>query len=466
MKNLSEILRNFTNQKVIVVGDVMIDESIVGGVSKISPEAPVQVVNVEKEIYQPGGAANVAANISSLQGKVSLFGFVGGDEHGKILEKMLNEKMVKCFFDKNLSTIRKVRVIARNQQLLRLDYEDDSSIKNFNSEILEKIEGEVVDSNIILVSDYAKGAINQKLMNFLKTLNKRILIDPKPQNIFNYKNSFLITPNETEALEMAHEKDVYSAGRAIKNKLNCNVIITQGEKGMTLFSDREMNIPTYAKEVYDVTGAGDTMIAALSLALASGASLEEAAIISNHAAGIAVSRRGTYQVKLGELEREIFGEEKKLKSFKELSEIISDLRKKNKTIVWTSGCFDILHSGHIKYLAKTKELGDYLVVGLNSDSSVRELKGPSRPINSEDTRAEILSSLSFVDYVMIFPESSPVKYLSVFKPEVYSKGGDYTLERIDTNEKRIVESYGGKIVLIDVGEDISTTKLIERIRKI
>lgn len=465
MNNLLDILKKFNKKRIVVVGDIMLDKSIHGEVSRISPEAPVQIVNVKKETYELGGAANVASNISSLGGKVSLFGFVGKDKNAKILSELLTERKIDYFFEENYLTTLKVRVRGGNQQLLRLDYEE-SSPKNFGVKIKYKLGREIISSDLILISDYAKGVINQDLMDFIKSFDKRIIIDPKPQNCSFYEDSFLITPNEKEAKEMSGNEDIYHAGSYLKEKLNCNVLITRGEKGMTLFSDNDIgDIPTAAKEVYDVTGAGDTVISTLSLSLASGASLEEAIILANNAAGIAVSKVGTYPVKIEELEKRIFGEERKLKNITELSLIIDDLRKKQKKIVWTNGCFDILHPGHTKYLSKAKEFGDYLIVGLNSDESVQRLKGEGRPIYNQDQRAEILSSLTCVDAVMIYPELTSKYYLSMFKPEIYAKGGDYTIDTLNLEEKKIVEGYGGKIKFIDVGEKISTTDTIKKIKK-
>ena len=463
VERLSELLGFFPKKKIIVIGDIMLDKTLIGEVSRISPEAPIQVVNVKEEFYEPGGAANVAANIASLGGNVSLFGFVGEDNNAEILSEILLKQGIKYFFDKNSTTTLKARIKGRNQQLLRLDYEE-SSPKNFSSESKTVLKQEIDNSDLVLIADYAKGVITTDLMNFLKSSGKRIIIDPKPQNMPLYSDSFLITPNEKEAVEMSSQKDIQDAGRWLREKLRCNVLVTRGERGMTLFSEKEMDIPTYAKEVYDVTGAGDTANAAISLCLASGASLEEAAVIANHAAGIAVGKSGTYQVKLGELEKRIFGEEKKLKSFEELSSIVEDLKKKQKRVVWTNGCFDILTSGHTKYLAKAKEQGDCLIVGLNSDSSVRSIKDPSRPINSENTRAEVLSSLSCVDYVIIYSEPHPTRYISLLKPNIYAKGGDYNIDTINQDERKIVEGYGGRIAILNVGEDISTSKIIDRIR--
>lgn len=464
MNNLKNILNNFSHKKITVIGDVMLDKTIIGDVSRVSPEAPAPVIKVKEEFYTPGGAANVAANISSLGGNVSLFGFVGRDSNAEILSGILSDMNIKYFLDENFRTTLKERImLRRNYQHSRIDYEETSQ-KKFSQATKDVMKREISNSDMILLSDYAKGVVTSDLMSFLKSTGKKIIIDPKPKNTALYSDSFLITPNEEEALEMSKKEEVYSAGRYLRQVLNSNILITRGEKGMSLFSDKEIEIPTTAKEVYDVTGAGDTVIAALSLSLASGASFEEAIIIANHAAGIAVERAGTYQVKLSELEKSIYGEERKLKTLEELSSIVEDLKRKQKRVVWTNGCFDILTSGHTKYLAKAKEQGDYLIVGLNSDSSVKSIKGHSRPINSENTRAEILSSLSCVDYVIIYSEPHPTNYLSSLKPDVYAKGGDYALDTINQEERKIVEAYRGKIVIISTGENISTSKIIERIK--
>ena len=465
MDRLLEILKNFPSRKITVIGDVMLDKTILGEVSRISPEAPVPVLSAKREVYGPGGASNSAANVSSLGGNASLFGFVGRDDNARILSEVLARNNTKCFFDENITTTLKTRIKSRNQQLLRVDYED-TSLKQFSPEVKETLRRELEDTDLILISDYLKGVVTEDLMNFLKQFKKRILIDPKPQNMSLYSGCFLITPNEKELLEMSGNREVYPAGKSLKEKLGCNVLVTRGEKGMSLFSEKEMDIPTYAKEVYDVEGAGDSAIAALSLSIASGASLEEAAIIANHAAGIAVGKIGTTQVKLNELERKLFGEERKLKTLDELSAIVEELKKKQKKIVWTNGCFDLLHAGHTKYLAKAKELGDYLIVGINSDSSVREIKGPNRPINSEAIRAEVLSSLSCIDCVTVYSEHHPIRHILALKPDIYAKGGDYRIDTINQQERKIVEGYGGKIEIINVGEDLSTTKLIERIRNL
>ncbi len=457
-----EVLGNFPKKRVLVIGDVMLDKTIIGDVSRISPEAPVQIVNVRKEVYEPGGAANVAMNVSSLGGNVSLFGFVGKDDSAEILSGILNEKRVKCFFDKNSQTTVKLRVRSGNHQLLRLDYEETSP-KNFSPQTLELMKEEINNSDIILLSDYAKGTITPDLMNFLKYFNKKIIINPKPKNMNLYSNSFLIICNEKEALEMSAKQDVNIAGKFLRENLKCNIIVTRGERGMMLFSDIEKDISTDAKEVYDVMGAGDTALAALSLSLISGASLEEAMIIANKAAGISVSKVGTYQVKLEELRGRIFGEEGKIKTFDALFDTVWDLKRKGKRIVWTNGKFDILHSAHVKYLKKAKESGDYLIVGLNSDFSFKRVKG-REPINTELQRAEVLSA--YADAIIIFSESDTTRYLLSFKPDIYVKGGDYDVNTINQEERKIIEGYGGKILIVNVGEDTSTSRIIQKIREL
>lgn len=460
--NLSEIISDFKNRRITVIGDVMLDKTIVGHISRISPEAPTPILDIENEFYNAGGAANVAANISTLGGKVNIFGFIGDDEAGKILRKILEEKGIGYNFENNSRTTLKVRRRAGNQQLSRDDWEDKNP-KKFGLKTLSILSQEAKDSDVILISDYAKGTISRDLMDFIHSLNKKIIVDPKPQNMSLYEKSFLITPNEKEALETTKEKDVYAAGRYLREKLKCNVLVTRGEKGMTLFSDNEIDIPTSAKEVYDVTGAGDTAIAALSLSLASGASLEQSVMIANHAAGISVGKIGTYQVNVGELERRISGEGRKVKTFDELTSLVEDLRKKGKKIVWTNGCFDLFHLGHKYSLEKAKEKGDVLIVGLDSDESVKALKGPARPIYNQKERAELLSAIESVNYITIFSFGSVAKYLEQLKPEVYVKSGNYTLDTINQEERKIIEKYGGEIYLPKGLPGFSTTNVIRRI---
>jgi D-beta-D-heptose 7-phosphate kinase/D-beta-D-heptose 1-phosphate adenosyltransferase len=322
MNNLIKIIEQFKNKKIIVIGDVMLDKYIWGSVSRISPEAPVQIVNVTKESYSPGGAANVANNIAALNSKPLMVGIVGNDETRDklILElKKRNIDVSGLINDENKRTIQKVRVLGRNQQLLRFDYEKKGYVSKYTEKkMLDVISKKIQDIDAIIVSDYAKGVITKSLMEKLKTLcsknNKIIVVDPKPENKDFYKDVTLVTPNHTEARQMANfpeenlsDKDIENLGKQLLQKLKSSVLITKGEKGMSLFEkdSKITNIPTFAKEVYDIIGAGDTVVATLVLALASKASLEEAAIIANHAAGITVGKIGTSTVSIEELKERI-----------------------------------------------------------------------------------------------------------------------------------------------------------------
>lgn len=465
MEKLREIIRNFSNKKIVVIGDLILDHYVKGDVSRLNPEAPVPVVNVKEEWYDIGGAGNVASNIVSLGGNVSLFASVGKDREAEILRKILQDKKIDYFLDENQITTCKVRVIGRNQQIVRFDKEETSE-KFFNNETKQALLKKAEESDIIIISDYAKGVITSDLISLLEPYKRKIIVNPKPKNTLLYKNVFLIIVNEKESLEMSGCFNLDSAAEKLKFMLNSPILITLGSKGMVLFSNKNVYIPTQAKEVYDVTGAGDTVISTASLAIASGSSLEEAAILGNHAAKIAVSKVGTYQVKLEELEKEILGEEQKLKKLDELIEIVLDLKKKGKKIVWTNGCFDIFHAGHKYSLEKAKEKGDILIVGLDSDESVRKIKGEGRPIYNEKERAEILSVIESVDFIIIFPPNGALECIKQLKPHVYVKSGNYNLDTINQDERRFIESYGGEIFLPKGISDLSTTKIIEKIKEI
>ena len=320
MNDLIRIVDQFKNKKILVLGDVMLDKYIWGEVARISPEAPVQIVNVVKEEYVPGGASNVAANIAELGAKVWMVGVVGNDETrnkliGEIAKKNINSDFL--ISDPEKRTILKVRVFGRNQQLLRFDYEKKGDISSSTEEkLLSSVKKIIREIDAIIISDYAKGTITKRLMENLKRISgkssMKIIVDPKPEHKEFYKNVTLITPNTAEAKKMIglseeDEEDIKVIGKTLLKELNSNVLITRSEKGMSLFEKdgKTLNIPTFAKEVYDIIGAGDTSVAALALALASGASLEESAIIANHAAGITVGKVGTSTVTAEELKRSI-----------------------------------------------------------------------------------------------------------------------------------------------------------------
>lgn len=464
METLLSILNAFKGKKVLIVGDLMLDTYFKGEVTRVSAEAPIPIVKVEHEFHVLGGAGNVAANVVSLGGKATLFSFVGTDYQSEIVKSILKEKEIENFLDENERTIHKVRILGNGQQLARADFEAVKD-NSFTPELKIILRQKASEADVIIVSDYAKGAITQDLMYTLSDFKGKIIADPKPKNKDLFKGIFLVKSNEKEALEMSPSSDVEVSGKKLKEELNTMMLITRGKHGMTLFTDQLVTIPTYAKEVFDVTGAGDTAIAAIALSIAAGASLKEAAMIANQAAGIKVEKAGTYAVSNSEVLSRLMKEESKILDLETLSYIVADLKKKGKKIVWTNGCFDLLHIGHTRYLQEAKKLGDILVVGLNSDDSVRRLKGPTRPIQAENERAEILASLEFVDYVTIYPDSTSERCLKELKPNLYVKGGDYSMDYLaNFIEGKVVREHGGEIKIIPHVEGKSTTSLVGRIR--
>ncbi len=304
MGTLLDILKEFDNKRIVVVGDIMLDKYIDGEVSRISPEAPVPVVVKKYEQSKMGGAGNVASNISSLGGEVSIFSFIGKDPEAEILKNILKENKIEYRLDEDSMTVSKIRIIGNGQQLIRIDHEEKSK-KVFSKETKETLKKYAERADIIVISDYDKGAVNKDTMNFLEEYKKKIVVNPKPSNKNLYKRTLLVIPNEKEALEMSRVNKVYNAGKKLQKNLETNILVTRGERGMTLFSDNVTDIPTYAQEVYDVQGAGDTVVATVALALAAGSSLEEAAKLGNYSAGIAVEKKGTYSVRLKELKKRI-----------------------------------------------------------------------------------------------------------------------------------------------------------------
>ena len=465
--DFKKIIDDFPKRKILVVGDVMLDSYIYGDVERISPEAPVPVVRITKEVYELGGAANVAANISSLGGKAFLLGYVGKDNSKNILINKLNEKNVKFnLYDSLEQTIQKTRIIGNGHQIARIDKEGSKKVSEQNE---EELANKIVLENpeIIIASDYAKGCLTNNLFSLIKKYNPtiRIIIDPKPKNKIDYKGAYLITPNLKEGKELTGLEDINEIGKELQKKYNCNVLLTLGKDGSMLFEDKNViSLPTQAKEVFDVTGAGDTLIATIGLGLGSGLNLENSIFLANHAAGIVVGKAGTATISSSELEQVIDSENKKIKSLDELIGICADYKRKGKKIAWTNGCFEILHAGHVNYLKQAKSKGDYLIVGLNSDDSVRALKGESKSIVPQEQRAEVLAGLNSVDYVTIFNEKTVSNCLGALRPDVYAKGGDYDIEKMDQDERKIIESYGGSFAFIPFVNNISTSQIIRKIQ--
>jgi len=476
MNKIKKILSNFKGKKILVIGDVMLDHYLVGDVNRISPEAPIPIVKVTQEKYVLGGAANTANNIASLGGKAYLVGIVGEDNAGKILEKQLRENnMVTAglFIDKDKPTVQKVRVVGKPQQLLRIDYENTKlSDKKIESKILDYVKNIIKKVDAVVISDYAKGLMTKNLSSEVISLcnenKKPVIVDPKPKNVNFYKNATLITPNLKEASEMTgidnNSENAVLMGEKLKEMLDSNILITKGEYGSTLIEldGNIVHIPTKAKEVYDVSGAGDTVVATLVLALAVGADLKYAAVLANKAAGIVVGKIGTATVSMKEFGSVFEKKESKIKTLDELKSIVRELKKKGKKIVWTNGCFDILHVGHIKYLQKAKEFGDILILGVNTDDSPYfKSKGPGRPILNQDERAELLSAVECIDYIVLFNGEIPIKEVTAIEPDFIIKGGDY--KEKDVVGCKLMKKTGGKVVIIPLVKGFSTTNIIKKI---
>ncbi len=475
MKSLIEM---FKGKRIAVIGDIMLDRFIWGDVNRISPEAPVPVVHVRNETYAPGGAGNTAANVASLGGTPLLIGLAGRDTAGDILLSQLKKHNIdtkNILQIKGLKTTEKIRIVGLGQQLARIDYEQGiRPDKKTTDTLLARFRQMLKSLDAVIISDYTKGAVSRRLATNIISLciknKKPVIADPKPASIGFYKSATLVTPNSSEATKITGivggtDSAVKKKAGSISKALGTNVLITRGKKGMLLFNKdgTAASFQTRAREVYDVSGAGDTVVAVLGLCLASGTGLEKACMLANYAAGIAVGKLGTSSVSLTEMASVINKTNLKTRSIDELNAIVRRLRQNNRKVVWTNGCFDLLHVGHIRYLREAKSLGDVLIIGVNSDSSVRKLKGKKRPIISEKERTEILSSLEFVDYLLIYDDETATRFLKELRPDFFVKGGDYTMESLDKGERKAVESYGGKIVLIPPIRDRSTTNVIKRI---
>jgi D-beta-D-heptose 7-phosphate kinase/D-beta-D-heptose 1-phosphate adenosyltransferase len=465
----------------LVVGDLMLDEYVWGKTERISPEAPVQVVDVAREDLRLGGAGNVINNLVTLGCQVHVASVLGDDGGGRRLRGMLESKGVVTdgvLLAPGRTTGRKTRILASNQQMLRIDRESREPISpDQEAQIAAHIATVAGHCQVILISDYLKGVLTEGLLQRIIALGRErgvpVVVDPKGSDYRKYRGATLLTPNRKEAqtaagIAIVDEESLNRAGRKLREELDLEaLILTRSEEGMSLFSrdGREMHLPTEAREVYDVSGAGDTVLAVLGIGLGGGLELEEAARLSNVAAGVVVGKVGTSTVTPEEI-LEVVGRQHqdtdlKIKQRDALKVLLDDKRQRGKTIVFTNGCFDLLHVGHVKYLQKARQLGDLLVLGLNSDASIRRLKGPKRPLIDQEERAHILAALDCIDYVVIFDEDTPLELISALRPHVLVKGGDYTPEGVVGKE--IVESYGGRVELIRFVDGRSTTSIVEKI---
>lgn len=463
---------------ILVIGDLMIDHYLWGNCDRISPEAPVQVVNVKKESSVLGGAGNVINNLFALGSNVDVISVVGDDSVANELKALLENIEVdtsNLIVEKNRKTSKKSRLIASQQQVLRYDNESLDDINELSSQsIISNLKKNIKKYSSIILSDYGKGVLTAKLtQNIIKIANEnsiKVLVDPKGKDYSKYNGSYTLTPNKKEAMEATNidikdEKSLIEALKTLKEKCDLEVsLITLSEHGIAIFDEILVIQPTVAREVYDVTGAGDTVIASIAFALGNDLSINEAIYFANLAAGVVVGKLGSATATLDEIYEYESSLHKSnsnshIKTFSEIEKLAINLHKQGKKIVFTNGCFDILHIGHVKYLEEAKSFGDVLILGLNADSSVRKLKGDNRPINTQDDRAYILASLESVDYVVIFEEETPYELIKLIKPHTLVKGGDYEGKDVVgadiANELKLVKFIDGK----------STTNTIKRIQQ-
>ena len=466
----------FEQARVLVVGDIMLDRYWYGPTQRISPEAPVPVVKINQDEDRPGGAANVALNIASLNGQVTLLGITGEDEAASTLKTHLSAMNIDCQFLQSAvhPTITKLRVLSRNQQLLRLDFEESFADVE-KQPLIDKTKALVAQHDLLLLSDYDKGTLSdvQSLIKAANELNVPVLVDPKGNDFARYRGATLITPNlsEFEAV-VGHcktEAEIVSKGQALLKELDLTaMLVTRSEQGMTLLrhDHEEFHLPTQAREVYDVTGAGDTVIATLALAIAAKAEFTQASALANIAAGIVVGKLGTSTVSEAELSAELSSGQESgfgVLSEEQLKIAVELAQTRGEKIVMTNGCFDILHAGHVSYLNNAKELGTRLIVAVNNDASVTRLKGPGRPVNPVDRRMAVLAGLAAVDWVVPFSEDTPQRLIANILPNTLVKGGDYKVEDIAGGEEVI--AAGGDVQVMNFEDGISTTKIINAIKQ-
>ena len=479
--NLINKLDNVTSKKILVIGDVMIDKYYIGISKRISPEAPVPILLKKSEKFVLGGASNVAINIKKANQDVSILSVVGDDYNGDLLVNMLQENNINTNLiikDKDRNTTVKNRFIGQNNmQMFRFDEETNNPVNNY---IIEKIyqilEERIKDFDIVVISDYNKGLLTVEntciIIDIANKYSVKTLVDVKEANYNKYKNAYLIKPNLSELQELTNMKidtdeDILKAGKMLLENTDCkHVLVTLGKDGMTLINNESTHhFNCLSREVYDVTGAGDTVISYLAVGLSNNLDLNDTIEIANYAAGVEVSKMGTYSVSIREIQKYINDEnninfEEKILTEDRINEIFEN--RKGKKVVFTNGCFDIFHVGHAKYLKEAAKLGDLLVVGVNSDNSVKRLKGESRPIIPEDERMELLATLEFVSYVIMFDEDTPYNLIKKVKPDIITKGGDYNPN--DVVGKDIVEEYGGKVVICYLIDNKSTTNIINKIK--
>ena len=465
---------DFSRLRVLVAGDAMLDEYWFGETGRISPEAPVPIVNTRAIERRPGGAANVAFNLAALGADTRLAAVVGADERGEALTGLLGDRGITCHFlhSADTPTIHKLRVLSRNQQLIRLDSEQ--ALAHQGEAFASDFPGLVGDVDVIVLSDYGKGTLSrvEKLIQAARATSVPVLVDPKGTDFERYRGATVLTPNQSEfaavAGNWATEDEFLSKGDSLRETLQLEaLLVTRGERGMTLFSDGEqaISLPAQAREVFDVTGAGDTVIGLMAAGIGCGLELEEAAGLANLAAGLVVRKIGVASVSCSELRLALHSKGaggRGLVSADELEPMIAEARARGERIVMTNGCFDILHVGHVSYLEEAKTLGERLVVAVNEDDSVARLKGQSRPINPLADRMAVLAGLAAVDWVVPFSEDTPAELISRLLPDILVKGGDYEAGEI-AGGKAVINN-GGEVRVLSLKKGHSTSAVIDAIR--
>jgi len=455
----------------------MIDHYLWGKCERISPEAPVQVVAVEKETAVLGGAGNVINNLATLNANVEVMSVIGDDGNAIELNKMLetiNVNTSNLVVQKGRNTSKKSRIIASQQQVVRYDKESTEDISlGAQTQIEKMFKASIEDYDVVLLSDYGKGvlttALTRTVIDVANEAGKKVLVDPKGEDYTKYSGSYLLTPNKKEAIEASKveikdEETLFEAISKLKDECNLEVsLVTLSEDGIAIYDEVLRKHPTVAREVYDVTGAGDTVIASLGFSLACGYDIDKAVKFANLAAGVVVGKIGSATATLNEIIEYESSLNKStsdshIKTLEEIELLSQELKRRGKKVVFTNGCFDILHVGHVKYLEEAKSYGDVLILGLNSDESVSRLKGPTRPVNTENDRAYILASLEAVDYVVKFYDDTPYELIKAVQPHILVKGGDYEGKEV------VGQEIADELRLVNFVEGKSTTKTIAKIQ--
>ena len=470
---------NNKTPKILVIGDLMIDHYLWGSSDRISPEAPVPVVNIKRESIVLGGAGNVINNLKRMNANVDVIGVIGECKSSEELKSILKEINISSQYlitEKERITSKKTRIMASNQQVIRYDHGSTEEISsNTVAEILDIFKKNINSYNVILLSDYGKGLLTfeltQSLIKIARKNNKKLLVDPKGFDFSKYKGAYLLTPNKKEATEATQividdETSLKKCIKQIKKQCQLDIsLITLSEQGVAIYDNNLRIHPTAAIEVYDVTGAGDTVLASLGFALSCSMNIDDAVKFANLASGVVVGKIGSATASIQEIvqyESDLVRSHSfnKIKTFDEVKFIVNELKNKNKKIVFTNGCFDIIHLGHIKYLEKAKSFGDVMIVGLNSDNSIKKIKGKDRPINSQDDRAYIIASLKLIDFVVVFDDETPINLIKLIEPDILVKGGDYKGKNV------VGQDIAKELKIVKFTNNKSTTKIIEKIQKL